>query len=127
MGIKDKLRELFDGKSTNAPQEAPDAEVEIANEQAQFLALADEIKSQVINDLVNEDVDTEISIEPVLVSEYDVGEVEVGQLTVDEAVMSNYSEINVVNHESLDDIVEHLKDAELIGDGPEEVTFKRHL
>ena len=123
MGIKDKLRELFDGKSTNEPQDSPDAEVEIANEQAQFLALADEIKSQVINDLVNEDVDTEISIEPVLVSEYDVGEVEVGQLTVDEAVMSKYSEINVVNHESLDDIVEHLKEAGIIGDVPEEVTF----
>ena len=37
--------------------------------------------------------------------------------------MSNYTEVNVVQHESLDNIVEHLEGAEIIGDLPEEVTF----
>ena len=37
--------------------------------------------------------------------------------------MSNYTEVNVVQHESFDNIVEHLEGAEIIGDLPEEVTF----
>ena len=37
--------------------------------------------------------------------------------------MSNHNDINVVAHESLDDIVEHLEGAEIIGDVPEEVKF----
>ena len=37
--------------------------------------------------------------------------------------MSNYTEVNVVQHDSLDDLAEHLEGAEIIGDLPEEVTF----
>ena len=41
----------------------------------------------------------------------------------DEDEMSNYTEVNVVQHDSLDDLAEHLEGAEIIGDLPEEVTF----
>ena len=89
----------------------------------EFLALADEIASQVLDELTAEDVDAVSDIQPVLISEYDAGEIDAGQLIVDEDEMSNYTEVNVVQHESLDNIVEHLEGAEIIGDLPEEVTF----
>jgi len=87
------------------------------------LALADEIASQVLDELIAEDVDSVSDIQPVLISEYDAGEIDAGQLIVDEDEMSNYTEVNVVQHDSLDDIVEHLEGVEIIGDLPEEVTF----
>ena len=56
-------------------------------------------------------------------SEYDAGDVDVSQLTTEEEVMSNHNEVNVVNHDSLDEIIEHLEGVEIIGDLPEEITF----
>ena len=76
-----------------------------------------------MEELTAEDVDAVTEIQPVLISEYDAGEIDAGQLIVDEDEMSNYTEVNVVQHESLDNIVEHLEGAEIIGDLPEEVTF----
>ena len=44
------------------------------------------------------------------------------QLTDDEKLVS-HSDVNVVQHETLDEIVEHLADAQIIGDIPVEVEF----
>ena len=123
MGLKDKLKQLL---TTSSPDETVEDDAETSAEEAQkaeFLALADEIASQVLDELVAEDVDAVSDIQPVLISEYDAGEIDAGQLIVDEDEMSNYTEVNVVLHESLDNIVEHLEGAEIIGDLPEEVTF----
>ena len=70
------------------------------------------------NNLKNKTID---EVETMLVSEYDAGDVELEQLVDEEGTMSNYNNINVVTHESLDDIVEHLEGVEIIGDLPEEV------
>ena len=123
MGLKDKLKQLL---TTSSPDETVEDDAETSAEEAQkaeFLALADEIASQVLDELTAEDVDAVSDIQPVLISEYDAGEIDAGQLIVDEDEMSNYTEVNVVQHESLDNIVEHLEGAEIIGDLPEEVTF----
>ena len=123
MGLKDKLKQLLTNTSQDETVE-DDAETSAEEAQkAEFLALADEIASQVLDELVAEDVDAVTDIQPVLISEYDAGEIDAGQLIVDEDEMSNYTEVNVVQHESLDNIVEHLEGAEIIGDLPEEVTF----
>lgn len=123
MGLKDKLKQLL---TNSSPDETVEDDAETSAEEAQkaeFLALADEIASQVLDELTAEDVDAVTDIQPVLISEYDAGEIDAGQLIVDEDEMSNYTEVNVVQHESLDNIVEHLEGAEIIGDLPEEVTF----
>ena len=123
MGLKDRLKQLL---TNSSPDETVEEVAETSAEEAQkaeFLALADEIASQVFDELVAEDVDAVNDIQPVLISEYDAGEIDAGQLIVDEDEMSNYTEVNVVQHESLDNIVEHLEGAEIIGDLPEEVTF----
>lgn len=123
MGLKDKLKQLLTNTSQDETVE-DDAETSAEEAQkAEFLALADEIASQVLDELVAEDVDAVSDIQPVLISEYDAGEIDAGQLMDDEDEMSNYTEVNVVQHDSLDDIAEHLEGAEIIGDLPEEVTF----
>ena len=123
MGLKDKLKELFENPSEreSTPRENETTVEETDN--AQFLALADKLTNQIFDELVAEETETVSEVQPVLVSEYDAGDVEIEQLVVDEAEMSNYTEVNVVEHESLDDITEYLQDAEIIGDIPEEVTF----
>ena len=123
MGLKDRLKQLL---TNSSPDETVEDDPGTSAEEAQnveFLALADEIASQVLDELTAEDVDAVSDIQPVLISEYDAGEIDAGQLIVDEDEMSNYTEVNVVQHESLDNIVEHLEGAEIIGDLPEEVTF----
>ena len=44
------------------------------------------------------------------------------KLTEDEKLVS-HSDVNVVQHETLDEIVEHLADVQIIGDIPVEVEF----
>lgn len=123
MGLKDKLKQLL---TNSSPDETVEDELETSAEEAQkaeFLALADEIASQVLDELVAEDVHAVSDIQPVLISEYDAGEIDAAQLMDDEDEMSNYTEVNVVQHDTLDDLAEHLEGAEIIGDLPEEVTF----
>ena len=123
MGLKDRLKQLL---TNSSPDETVEEVAETSAEEAQkaeFLALADEIASQVFDELVAEDVDAVNDIQPVLISEYDAGEIDADQLMDDEDEMSNYTEVNVVQHDSLDDLAEHLEGAEIIGDLPEEVTF----
>ncbi len=122
MGIKDRLRNLFD-KGPVENDESQQEEAELAAEKAQFLALASEISDEVMDELSSQSVEPISPPKPILVSEYDVGDVEIDQLNVEEETLSSHSEVNVVSHDSLDDIVEHLADAEIIGDLPEEVTF----
>ena len=122
MGIKDRLRNLFEN-SNSEEVETLEETVETDADKEQFLALASEITDELIHELVNEDIEAPEVVETILISEYDAGDVEIEQLTAEEDIMSNHNDVNVVNHDSLEDIVEHLEGVEIIGDLPEEVTF----
>ena len=123
MGLKDRLRDLFDIDSGKLAETIEADEAESPEEKAQFMALAEDITNELLDEFAAEDADTPEDAEPILVSEYDAGDVDVSQLTTEEEVMSNHNEVNVVNHDSLDEIIEHLEGAEIIGDLPEEITF----
>ena len=123
MGLKDKLRDLLERKSEVETEDSNLEESKSEHNEAKFLLLAEDIKNQIFDELVNQELEVESNIEPVLVSEYDVGEVDVGQLIVDESAMTNHTEMNVIEHKSLDEIIEHLEGAEIIGDLPEEVSL----
>tara|TARA_Y100001954_G_scaffold228361_1_gene272703 strand:+ start:2569 stop:2940 length:372 start_codon:yes stop_codon:yes gene_type:complete len=123
MGLKDRLRDLFDIDSGKLAETIEADEAESPEEKAQFMALAEDITNELLDEFAAEDADTPEDAEPILVSEYDAGDVDVSQLTTEEEVMSNHNEVNVVNHDSLDEIIEHLEGVEIIGDLPEEVTF----
>ncbi len=122
MGIKDRLRNLFEN-SNSEEVETLEETVETDADKEQFLALASEITDELIHELVNEDIEAPEVVETILISEYDAGYVEIEQLTAEEDIMPNHNDVNVVNHDSLEDIVEHLEGVEIIGDLPEEVTF----
>ena len=122
MGIKDRLRNLFENSNCEEVETLEET-VETDADKEQFLALASEITDELIHELVNEDIEAPEVVETILISEYDAGDVEIEQLTDEEDIMSNHNDVNVVNHDSLEDIVEHLEGVEIIGDLPEEVTF----
>mgnify|MGYP001463343860 CR=1 FL=1 len=123
MGLKDKLKNLLDRKSGVETNDSKLEESESEHNEAEFLLLAEDIKNQIFDELVNQELEIESNVEPVLVSEYDVGEVDIEQLSVDESIMTNHTEMNVIEHKSLDEIIEHLEGAEIIGDLPEEVSL----
>ena len=123
MGLKDRLRDLFDIDSGKLAETIEADEAESPEEKAQFMALAEDITNELLDEFAAADADTPEDAEPILVSEYDAGDVDVSQLITEEEVMSNHNEVNVVNHDSLDEIIEHLEGAEIIGDLPEEITF----
>lgn len=122
MGLKDRLRNLFNNTS-DENFESVSEESDAEEDNTQFLALAQEITDELIDELTSDENQIPAEVEPILISEYDAGDVELEQLADEESTMSNHNDINVVTHESLDDIVEHLEGAEIIGDVPEEVKF----
>ena len=122
MGLKDRLRNLFNNTS-DENFESVSEESDAEEDNTQFLALAQEITDELIDELTSDENQTPAEVETILISEYDAGDVELEQLADEESTMSNHNDINVVTHESLDDIVEHLEGAEIIGDLPEEVKF----
>ena len=122
MGLKDRLRNLFNNKGESHEETTTDA-LELNRDNSQFLAMAKEISDELIDELTNDEQNPEVEVETILISEYDAGDVEAEQLVDEEASMSNHNEVNVITHDSLDDIVEHLEGAEIIGDLPEEVKF----
>ena len=122
MGLKDRLLNLFNNTS-DENFESVSEESDAEEDNTQFLALAQEITDDLIDELTSDENQTPAEVEPILISEYDAGDVELEQLADEESTMSNHNDINVVTHESLDDIVEHLEGAEVIGDVPEEVKF----
>lgn len=122
MGLKDRLLNLFNNTS-DENLESVSEESDAEEDNTQFLALAQEITDELIDELTSDENQIPAEVEPILISEYDAGDVELEQLADEESTMSNYNDINVVTHESLDDIVEHLEGAEVIGDLPEEVKF----
>ena len=122
MGLKDRLRNLFNNMGENHEETTTDTS-ELNHDNSQFLAMAKEISDELIDELTNDEQNPEVEVETILISEYDAGDVEAEQLVDEEASMSNHNEVNVITHDSLDDIVEHLAGAEIIGDLPEEVKF----
>tara|TARA_B100000459_G_scaffold85384_1_gene47805 strand:- start:1414 stop:1803 length:390 start_codon:yes stop_codon:yes gene_type:complete len=61
---------------------------------------------------------------PTAASNYDAGEVEMQDLFADEEHHEDHSEVNVVEHLSVEELGEHLKSAKIEGDIPDEIHFE---
>jgi len=122
MGLKDRLWNLFKNKP-ESHEETTTETSQLNDDNSQFLAMAKEISDELIDELTNEEQNPQVEVETILISEYDAGDVEAEQLVDEEDSMSNHNEVNVITHDSLEDIVEHLEGAEIIGDLPKEVKF----
>lgn len=122
MRLKDRLWNLFNNKP-ESHEETTTETSQLNDDNSQFLAMAKEISDELIDELTNEEQNPQVEVETILISEYDAGDVEAEQLVDEEDSMSNHNEVNVITHDSLEDIVEHLEGAEIIGDLPKEVKF----
>lgn len=122
MGLKNRLWNLFNNKP-ESHEETTTETSQLNDDNSQFLAMAKEISDELIDELTNEEQNPQVEVETILISEYDAGDVEAEQLVDEEDSMSNHNEVNVITHDSLEDIVEHLEGAEIIGDLPKEVKF----
>jgi hypothetical protein len=60
---------------------------------------------------------------PTTAPDYDAGEVEVADLLSTDEHIQDHSEMNVIEHQSVEEIGDHLESATIVGDLPEEVKF----
>ena len=68
MGLKDKLRDLLDRKSEVENNDSKLEESESEHNEAEFLLLAEDIKNQIFDELVNQEIEVDSNVEPVLIS-----------------------------------------------------------
>ena len=123
MGIIGRIKRLFskntsDGLEIESKQELQDQEYA-----SQYQNKKETITAEVMDELLANQEPLEPDVpEQLVISEYDVGEVEFDELSSDDSV--DHSNKNVIEYESLDTIVEHLEDVEIMGDISTEVTFE---
>ena len=97
MSLKDKVRALFEPEK-NTEEEVVDHDEESQEDEQKFLAMAEGLADDLLADL-NSDDEVYVAPEAILVSEYDVGEVDLNQLIDDEKLESlgELCKINKVN------------------------------
>ena len=123
MGIIERIKQLFSQTSEKPPALQPEEEFQQEEYASQYNRKKDKIANEAMDALLSnqEPVVVSSQSDTAIISEYDVGDVDIDHLTNDDS--TDNSNKNVIEYESLDTIVEHLENAEIIGDIPTEVTF----
>ena len=125
MGLFNRIRSIFTSKpeaEENAVEEYIDPlheEMSTAHAHRQESVISESLK-------VLDAEDNFIALEEKVESppaEYDAGEVEVSDLLLEDDKEVDHSTRNVVEHDSIDDLGDHLEHASIVGDLPEEVAF----
>ena len=124
MGFLSRLKKVFFSKHEETEVE----EVEFHDPHQERLT-EDFVQRQqsVIDDAMNE---LESHVEkikadptPTAAPAYDAGEVELSDLLSPDEQLQDYSELNTVEHQSVEEMGDHLESATLVGDLPEEIEF----
>ena len=124
MGFLNRLKKVFSSKQEGVEVE----EVEFRDPHHERLT-EDFVQRQqsVIDDAMNE---LESKVEkvkaepiPTAAPAYDAGEVELSDLLSADEQLQDYSELNTVDHQSVEEMGDHLESATLVGDLPEEIEF----
>ena len=125
MGFVNRFKSLFSSKSEpidERPKEFHDPH------QAKMAEAFVERQQSVIDDAMNEleSADEKVKSEPAPTptSDYDAGDVEMMDLLSEEEQPNDHSEMNVVEHLSVEDIGSHLESVIVEGDLPVEVKFE---
>ncbi len=124
MGFLNRLKKVFSSKQEEVEPEA----VEFHDPHEERLTEAFVQRQQsVIDDAMNE---LESNVEkvkgepiPTAAPAYDTGEVEVLDLLSVDEKPEDYSDLNIVEHQSVEEMGDHLESATLVGDLPEEIEF----
>ena len=124
MGFLNRLKKVFSSK----PEEVEAEEVEFHDPHQEQLTEAFVQRQQsVIDDAMNE-LESSVqkvkqALEPTAAPAYDAGEVEVMELLSADEQPEDHSILNIVEHQSVEEMGDHLESAAIVGDLPEEVEF----
>jgi hypothetical protein len=124
MGLLNRLKKVFSFKH----EEVESEETEFHDPHEERLTEAFVQRQQsVIDDAMDE---LESNVEkvkgeptPTAAPAYDAGDVELSDLLSADEQLQDYSELNTVEHDSVEEMGDHLESATLVGDLPEEIEF----
>ena len=122
MGLFFRIMRLFMKGDIEIESEDSNQDVNQEEYASNYVGNRQKISTDAMDVLMLEDETLETAEESIIISEYDAGDVDFSELNnVD---LEDNSVKNVVVHDSLDQLGEHLEGAEIIGDIPGEVSFE---
>lgn len=122
MGLFFRIMRLFMKGDIEIESEDSNQDVNQEEYASNYVGNRQKISTDAMDVLMLEDETLETAEESIIISEYDAGDVDFSELNnVD---LEDNSVKNVVVHDSLDQLGEHLEGVEIIGDIPGEVSFE---
>ena len=121
MGLFDRILRLFAKVEPEIQTENSQSDIVQEEYEDKYQGNSQKISADAMDTLLLDDEEDETPVEPVIVSEYDAGDVDFDEFNNTDN--EDNSDKNVVVHESYDDLDEYLVGAEVIGDIPGEVLF----
>ena len=121
MGLFDRILRLFVKVEPEIQTENSQSDIVQEEYENKYQGNSQKISADAMDTLLLDDEEDETPVEPVIVSEYDAGDVDFDEFNNTDN--EDNSDKNVVVHESYDDLDEYLIGAEVIGDIPGEVLF----
>ena len=121
MGLFDRILRLFVKVEPEVETENSQSDIVQEEYENKYQGNSEKISTEVMDTLLLDDEEDEKSVETVIISEYDAGDVDFDEFN--NTNNEDNSDKNVVVHESYDDLDEYLVGAEVIGDIPGEVLF----
>lgn len=120
MGLFGRIKKLFIMGSPELENEESEQDVSQDEYASNYVGNRQKISADAMDILMVEEEEVQPK-ESIIVSEYDVGDVDFSEL--DSSDLEDNSIKNIVVHDSVADIEEYLEGAEIIGDIPGEVSF----
>lgn len=124
MGFIHRLKNLFISKSEEdetMPEEFHDPHQEKMAEE--FVQRQQSVIDDAMSELESKIQNAKPEAPPTTAPDYDAGDVEVTDLLSTDEQIQDHSELNVVEHLSVEEIGDHLESATVEGDLPEEIQF----
>lgn len=122
MGLFFRIMRLFMKGDIEIESEDSNQDVNQEEYASNYVGNRQKISTDAMDVLMLEDETLETAEESIIISEYDAGDVDFSELN--NLDLEDNSVKNVVVHDSLDQLGEHLEGAEIIGDIPGEVSFE---
>ena len=120
MGLFGRIKKLFIMGSPELENEESEQDVSQDEYASNYVGNRQKISADAMDILMLEEEEVQPK-ESIIVSEYDVGDVDFSEL--DSSDLEDNSIKNIVVHDSVEGIEEYLEGAEIIGDIPGEVSF----
>ena len=120
MGLFGRIKKLFIMSSPELENEESEQDVSQDEYASNYVGNRQKISADAMDILMLEEEEIQPE-ESIIVSEYDVGDVDFSELASSD--LEDNSIKNIVVHDSVADMEEYLEGAEIIGDIPGEVSF----